>query len=409
MSDMRQKLLPVFLQEAKRKIGQLDDFFAAVSGEDCSLEELETAFRAAHTLKGTAALVQAEAVRVLSGRIEGILEGHFENYRFPSSVECEAMQLALERLKLLIDAVAKNLDEPVALLIEAELALKLATAMPGRRPLAELLAATTSVDPFAEDPELDLEIKSSEAERGLAEPEDPFAEDDAYNLGPAKVGVLADPFADDPGLDLSEVAPELQPISFAELDDTVTADLLGGKIPVDPFMKDTEFCPETLKPAVAAEKTAPSFIERMRQRIEKESVLQTAKRLSETLARQDEGEIVARNYSCCRFRAGEKDYYLPITNMLEIADLPNIMRLPLASPIVIGLINLRGQVLPVIDLGIQSRTTSSYVAVRKLVIAEAAGEKLAFLSDGIPDLSEEVQGQKVDVANFIDQFRVGAT
>ena len=74
MNDMRQKLLPIFLEEAGRKILQLDIFIAATCGEGKSLADLEEAFRAAHTLKGTAALVQADAIRSLSGRIEGLLE-----------------------------------------------------------------------------------------------------------------------------------------------------------------------------------------------------------------------------------------------------------------------------------------------------------------------------------------------
>ena len=152
-----------------------------------------------------------------------------------------------------------------------------------------------------------------------------------------------------------------------------------------------------------------TFIERMRQRIEKESPLQTAERLAKTLMSQHESDAVARQYASCNFRVAARDYYLPIENMIEIADLSKIINLPLAPSVVRGLINLRGQVLPVIDLGKQAGTASYPQAIRKLIVAEAGGEKLAFLSDGIPDLSETVVGERVDVMNFIDQFRAGAS
>ncbi|WP_425402580.1 chemotaxis protein CheW [Geopsychrobacter electrodiphilus] len=93
--------------------------------------------------------------------------------------------------------------------------------------------------------------------------------------------------------------------------------------------------------------------------------------------------------------------------MLEIADLPQVVRLPLAPPIVRGLVNLRGQVMPVIDLGVQSGPAITYTSLCKLVVAESAGEKLAFLSEGIPDLAEEFCGERVDVMNIIAQFRAG--
>ena len=518
MNDMRQKLLPVFLEEAGRKLLQLDGFLTVTDGEERSLDELESAFRAAHTLKGTAALVQADAVRSLSARMEGLLEGHFEQGRFPSVIEYEAMQLALERLRRLVNAVEKKQPEPPGVLAEAELFLKLATANPGIDCLADLLGAEDQADPFGDDPDLDDLTRTAEAAAAedmlvdpfgddpdlddltrTAEPAaagdmlvDPFAEDpdlgdstraaesaaagdmlvdpfaDDPDLGDstaiaeysASGDMLDDPFADDPAIELvfnektdstsvadsgeidpfaddpelevtlsEEVAlapdspvagfsdnsdpfaddPELEcqnPESFADID--VSEPVLPSS-PVPPLYKNQD-SPEIPTGAEVQETAQPSsFIERMRQRIEKESPLQTAERLAKTLLSQYEGDVVARQYASCNFTVAAKEYYLPIGNMIEITDLPKITSLPLAPVVVRGLINLRGQVLPVIDLGIQAGAAPYYQAVRKLIIAEAGGEKLAFLSDGIPDLSETVLGEKVDVMNFIDQFRAGAS
>ncbi len=435
MNDMRQKLLPVFLEEAGRKVLQLDDFLSAVGGEGKSLADLEAAFRAAHTLKGTAALVQAEAVRSLSARMEGLLEGYFEKNCFPSDVEYEAMQFALGHLKKLIDAVATRQVEPSGLLAEAELVLKLAMNLPGRKRLVELLTPEASEDPFATDPELDAGVDELSLSTETVTIEDPFSDDpqleqDLTDLSdpspvaePAEIATplsvsvfeetsassslepslaffdVNDPFADDPALEY------VQEQVTAELDDSESVpsalanDPLSNINPVD----------EASEVSAPELKQEDSFIDRMRKRIEKESPLQTAERLAKTLLSQDEGDTVARQYSCCRFRVATKDYYLLIENMVEISDVPNIIYLPLAPKVVKGLINLRGQVLPVIDLGMQEGGTSKYVAVRKLVVAEAGGEKLAFLTDGIPDLAEDIYGEKVDVLNFIDQFRAGAS
>jgi len=470
MDDMRQKLLPVFLEEAARKILQLDGFLAAGSGAGKSLADLEAAFRAAHTLKGTAALVQAGAVRTLSARIEGLLEGHFEQGRFPSEIEYEAMQLALACLKRLIDAVAKRADEPAGVLAEAELALRLAMAMPGRRRLAEVMGPDDSEDPFAEDPDLDVLAETDELSTATPPDEDLFADDpeigndpDFTTDHPLYAAVEIDPFTDDPEIEQIPVAvancpaatepAEMDP--FADdpgLDTAFTEEILtppetpaGDYIELnDPFADDPalEYVQEEIDgefdgsrparssathdqslndlghPDLAAQggeesgslpKLDDSFIARMRRRIEKESPLQTAERLAKTLMTQNEDGTVARQYACCRFRVAAKDYYLPIENMIEISDLPYIVHLPLAPAVVKGLINLRGQVMPVVDLGMQSDGLAQSSASRKLVIAEAGGEKLAFLTDGIPDLSEDILGEKVDVMSFVEQFRAGAS
>jgi len=440
MNDMRQKLLPVFLEEAARKILQLDDFIAAGSDKVKSLADLEVAFRAAHTLKGTAALVQAEAVRALSARIEGLLEGHFERSSFPSAIEYEAMQLSLERLKLLIEAVAKGHDEPAGLLAEAELALKLALAMPGRKRFAEISASEGSVDPFADDPNLEAFTNLYSATSFSEAPDDPFADDpeiDQFSApaerNPSNVELAAsDPFADDDNFDMGFMdeatsSSKNSAMSYSDINDPFAEDPAleffdgGGDVepePSDPLVSSSadtltlsEEAPavEIPPPPSSKSQSAESFIDRMRKRMESESPLQTAERLAKTLLSQSDSDAVARQYACCCFRVAAKDYYLPIANMVEISDLPNIIRLPLAPAVVRGLINLRGQVLPVVDLGLQFGGISQHVAVRKLVIAEAAGEKLAFLSDGIPNLSEDILGEKVDVMNFVDQFRAGAS
>ncbi len=444
MSDMRQKLLPVFLEEAGRKMLQLDTFLTTPENEK-TLEELEAAFRAAHTLKGTAALVQAESVCSLSGRIEGLLEGHFELNRFPSRVEYEAMQLALDRLKTLVDAVEKGSAEPAGIAAEAELALKLAMAFPGRKPLGDLLEQNAIHDPFAEDPQPDdFAEEASDVTLSLTPGEDPFAEDPSLDSSPVLQDPLSDPFADDPALDAGLVADSVaDPFAdgpaldsaLGSADDADEAVLSAGtgfhskpgpdqKDPgedleeepaaeqvdlteADPFAEDPEPVPEALEVPVAPPRE--SFAERMRKRIESESALGTAERLASTLLMQREGTESERNYACCQFRIAKKDYYLPIRNMVEIADLPHVTRLPLAPPVVRGLINLRGRVLPLIDLALQEGTTSGYVAVQKIVVAEADGEQLAFLTDGVPDLSDDLSGEKIDVKAFVAQFRAGAS
>lgn len=388
MSDMRQKLFPVFLQEAARNIQLLDNFLASAPLGEASLADLEGAFRAAHTLKGTAALVQVDSVCSLSAKIEGLLEGHFEALRFPSVVEYDALKLALSRIKLLIEAVSNGRQEPAGAVAEAELALKLATALPGRSAPVELPAsidAPAGSDPFADDPLLDPLPEAASA---------------------ASPAGMSDPFAEDP-----DFLFDLEPLATSQIMLRQTSAPMA-----DPFAEDEDLIEDidvlsVLPVNATAQSTAPpveSFAERLRKRLARESAIGTAQRLADTLS-QNQGQLEKSRLSCCHFRVAGRDYYLPINNMVEISDLPPVVRLPLAPQVVRGLINIRGRVLPLIDLALQAGESSRYLAVRKLVVAESSGERLAFLTDGIPDLAEENRGEKIDVKGFIEQFRAGVS
>ncbi|NOY13888.1 MAG: hypothetical protein GXP51_09520, partial [Deltaproteobacteria bacterium] len=70
MDDMRQKLFPIFLKEAECNVQVLRRFFGQQNLSAVSAVELETAFRAVHALKETAALVQAESICTISRRLE---------------------------------------------------------------------------------------------------------------------------------------------------------------------------------------------------------------------------------------------------------------------------------------------------------------------------------------------------
>jgi len=124
----------------------------------------------------------------------------------------------------------------------------------------------------------------------------------------------------------------------------------------------------------------------------------------------EDGEQKARPAPvCCLFKRAGKDYHLPVEYMLEIGESLNITPLPLAPMHVVGLVNLRGDAVPVIDL---ARLDGEVLPVRqmaeRLLIADAGGERLAFVADGMPDLSAETSGERIEVVSFVRDYKVGA-
>jgi purine-binding chemotaxis protein CheW len=95
-----------------------------------------------------------------------------------------------------------------------------------------------------------------------------------------------------------------------------------------------------------------------------------------------------------RLRVGAEVYAMPVTHVSEIADLGDLTPVPGARPEVLGVRNLRGQILPVVDLAMLLRIPRT-AAPSWLVVAEA-GEVAAGLAinevsgvDELPDPTDE--------------------
>lgn len=88
-----------------------------------------------------------------------------------------------------------------------------------------------------------------------------------------------------------------------------------------------------------------------------------------------------------RFRLGDESFALPVAQVLEVAELGALAPVPGAPPSVLGVRNLRGQVLPVIDLGTVLGTARAQGA-EKLVITEESGRRAGFAIDEVTDVSE---------------------
>jgi purine-binding chemotaxis protein CheW len=94
---------------------------------------------------------------------------------------------------------------------------------------------------------------------------------------------------------------------------------------------------------------------------------------------------------------GPAEFALPIRSVREVLRAPVISRVPFAPPAVCGVFGLRGEVIPVIDLGERlfgqpARRPGSVVVVR----AEGMAESAALLVDSVPGLIDAGQAEVYD-------------
>jgi purine-binding chemotaxis protein CheW len=111
-------------------------------------------------------------------------------------------------------------------------------------------------------------------------------------------------------------------------------------------------------------------------------------------------------------RLGAESYALSVDHVLEVVDGGGISPLPGAGPHVMGVRNLRGQVVPVVDLA-RVLEVPDGSAPQRMVIAQDAGRKAGLAVDEVigveelPEASEEATSSHVAGAALVDGALVG--
>jgi chemotaxis signal transduction protein len=88
-----------------------------------------------------------------------------------------------------------------------------------------------------------------------------------------------------------------------------------------------------------------------------------------------------------RLRLGNESYALPVEHVLEVAELGEVTPVPGAQRAVLGVRNLRGQILPIVDLATVFGIAGSGRPQRVLV-AESNGQRAGFAIDEVSDIEQ---------------------
>jgi purine-binding chemotaxis protein CheW len=112
-----------------------------------------------------------------------------------------------------------------------------------------------------------------------------------------------------------------------------------------------------------------------------------------------------------RVRVADEHYALAVEDVLEVAELGDVTPVPGAGAAVLGVRNLRGQVLPVVDLATVFELPPAQP--ERIVIAEQGGLRAGLAVDAVagveelPEASEEVDSRHLAGATLADGALVG--
>lgn len=118
------------------------------------------------------------------------------------------------------------------------------------------------------------------------------------------------------------------------------------------------------------------------------NVIEPALDLSEAgLVFNPEDELPTYQY--CVFRAGRERFCLAVLDVEEVVDWPTVTYVPLAPPFLMGIFNLRGSIVPVIDIAVSEGRRPEFMP-KRVVVARMAGEESSMVQIGIA--ADEVIG-----------------
>lgn len=85
------------------------------------------------------------------------------------------------------------------------------------------------------------------------------------------------------------------------------------------------------------------------------------------------------------FSLGDEDYGIPVLQVLEIVKIENLIAIPHAMPYFLGLMDIRGQVLPIINLKkkLGIHLESSNEEMERAIIIETSGRKVGLAVDQV--------------------------
>ena len=101
-----------------------------------------------------------------------------------------------------------------------------------------------------------------------------------------------------------------------------------------------------------------------------------------------------------RMRLGTEHYALPVENVREIVDAGDISPLPGSSALVLGVRNLRGQVLPIFSLAALFGIATAERPAR-LVVAEAGSKRAGLAIDEVTDVGELPPASEAAESEFL--------
>jgi len=95
------------------------------------------------------------------------------------------------------------------------------------------------------------------------------------------------------------------------------------------------------------------------------------------------------------FKIGNEEYGVDILKVQEIQKVPKVLKLPFSKDYILGVIDLRGKVIPIVDLGKKFGLMSELSKSNRIVVVDVDGKKIGLSIDTISNVVN-IDTDKID-------------
>ncbi len=119
-----------------------------------------------------------------------------------------------------------------------------------------------------------------------------------------------------------------------------------------------------------------------------------------------EEEYATPDLKACTFSVGGRAFAVDMDYLKGIAELSDIVPLPLSPPYIEGITSLRGVAVPVVNLAILKDIHEEKAGERWLIVLDVERTLLGIAVNEMPDLVTDYVGEFIDVPEFFETYRL---
>ena len=109
---------------------------------------------------------------------------------------------------------------------------------------------------------------------------------------------------------------------------------------------------------------------------------------------QKKAEVISSLQIVC-FKIGNEEYGVDILQVQEIQKVPKILKLPFSKDHILGVIDLRGKVIPIVDLGKKFGIIADLSKSSRIVVVDIGGKKIGLAIDAVTNVIK-IDTDKID-------------
>ena len=118
---------------------------------------------------------------------------------------------------------------------------------------------------------------------------------------------------------------------------------------------------------------------------------------------KDELKAGFTNFQLISFSVGKEEYGIPILEVQEIVRMPKITHLPQTQEFIKGIINLRGNLIPIIDLRERFKMAlENYNEMTRVIVVRTVNKQVGIIVDAVSQVLEVNEADMEEAPDIIN-------